>query len=253
VKARRADLVHFAIDSRNGQILEEERMKQGVPIESGSMDVEHPDSEGSTAPLSPKKRRRLPLFVKLLLAIATLAGLVTFVVIQRSSNMYWYVSQPIDHDGRRVHILLPVGWTPSDSEYFPGRWNKDTNNSGLRLTITMGEEMPKLTWLQRIMKMLHMTPPNEPYGVIVLQIDRDETGRWNDPNRSDASETHDIQLSGNGVIGRACITRRSIPIRGTDKDATVEYTSVYVISGVPISKQEWSDTATPICNSMYVK
>ena len=178
------------------------------------MDTRPADSELPT----PRQKRRFARVVYTLAALAAVATLAALILIRPSSKLEWYVSAPIDKQGRRIRILVPAGWPSANKPNTQqGTWHKDPDGDATRVLInpTNRETSMVQAWLRK----LHLVSPIVPSGVVIVQISQDVLLGWNRPQNPGLAvdgKLHEIQVgSGTQYIVRA------VPLGNNGKQAAV--------------------------------
>jgi len=202
----------------------------------------------SNPPASPqlpaKTKRRKPIGVLYALAsIAALAALIAFLIVQRSSSLEWYISPPIDAQGRRVHVLVPVGWKePAYSNGAREVWENGPN--GRRwMTVVPNHGRLEMAYREWVLR-LGLSISEDTVGTIYIQTGRDVCQWWNDPLQQGLSADGSVHVLGGGSHGSYWLAR-AIPIRGKDNQALVN--TSFLPNHTP------STMADRICRSMYVE
>ena len=121
------------------------------------MDANQPADfdEAAESPAVKKKRRPIRLLY-FLVATMVLAGTAVFIYVNRSSNLEWYVSPPMDKQGHRIHILVPTGWqSTADTKGDPLIWDSNSDGTSVML-ITPGRKKREIPLIQRWLRALHL-------------------------------------------------------------------------------------------------
>jgi hypothetical protein len=217
-------------------------------MESCGMDNEaDKDIEEPAAPSTIRKMRKIVRAIQVAAGIIVLAGMAVFVLVHRSSNMDWYVSPPIDAQGRRVHVLLPIGWKFGQNGLPGEAWSRDVSPNELQTLILELDSKPQKTGIvQDWLKKLRLVSSDEAKGLIYLQVDSNVCDPWNrllgERYYADR-KVHSQSLKGSIPLSWA---HRAIPIRGTDKEALIIFL-------VEKPRQERGSLAEKLCSSMYVE
>jgi hypothetical protein len=194
------------------------------------------NQSGAESPTLRARRKPIPVY-KLLFALAALAAVATLISIKRSSTLKWYISPPMDSQGRRVHVLMPEGWKSSAaSNENAFMWAAKTSDE-YQIIVLKPEAMRKSTMVQRWLEALHLISPAEDDQIIIIEAEKDNS----DPGFTVDDNVHHRQEISPGRPWSA----RAIKIRGTGR-----LVSVISSFGREEYHRRMEDT---ICRSMYVK
>jgi len=176
----------------------------------------------------------------LLAVLAALIGFVAFMVISRRSNMDWYVSPPIDAQGRRVHILVPNGWSLSNSS----NDGVGSDGSGSWRTLTLSPVRTSLaaSFVARWLVKLRLTSP-VPEGSVDLNLYRIAAQDANTPFQPGHNPHTDlVRLKITMARTNTC---RALSDNSTDA-------TVGIICALD-SEADSTNLAERICRSAYIK
>jgi len=180
-----------------------------------------------------------------MVSLALLMAFGALIYVQTRPRLVWYVSPPIDEQGRRVHVLCPVGM-PAEPSLNGRFWDyKDEQNYG-EIVLNMPPPGRSANLVERLNVRLHIFPINKTTERVTLMVGRAiHPGARGFGHYVDVNDAVEQNRSGR-TKDYVWVSRIKVAVPGGSEGVRVTYEG-------PIENGNSMDVGKEICRSLYVK